>query len=195
MPRQKSLLRLVGEPLAIALLLAIAVRSVVRVYAIPSESMQPTLFPGDQIAVTPYRFGSEPARGDVVVFRSPLDRGEFVVKRVIATPGDLISTESGCVMIGGHPLAEPYARTATAGVIPPQIVPAGCFFVMGDNRQVSFDSRRWGVLPAAYIVGRARMILWSREAEEGNPPFVTTAQAKSAAQPQRGRLRFLIPIH
>src|SRR5205085_4557601 len=121
-----------------------------RVYAIPSASMAPTLQPGDQIVVTPYRvpFASAPRRGDVVVFRSPFRRDELLIKRIIATPGDLIASDAGRVTIGGHPIAEPYLqRPAASGVIAPQIVPACCYFVAGDNRENSWDSRSWGPLP------------------------------------------------
>lgn len=193
MPRRKSLLRLVCEPIAIALLLALAVRSVVRVYAVPSASMQPTLLPGDHIAVTPYRFGSAPARGDVVVFHSPLDPSSFVVKRIIATPGELISTAAGRVTIGGHMLAEPYANTA-AGTIPPQIVPAGCFFVMGDNRQSSLDSRSWGVLPDRLIVGRARLVLWSHRGPAADSAMAATQVPATREEPPVHHARILLPI-
>ncbi len=138
------MVRLILEPLALAVVLALGVRTTVRVYAIPSASMQPTLDVGDQIAVTPYRGGAMPQRGDVVVFRSPADPSELVVKRVIATPGELIDTHHGRVTIGGHALSEPYlAGPASTGTISPQIVPSGCYFVMGDNRTASLDSRSW----------------------------------------------------
>src|ERR1051326_1900155 len=132
--------------------------------------MAPTLQPGDQIVVTPYRtpFASEPKRGDVVVFRSPLGRDELLIKRIVATPGDPIATDARRVTIGAPlppgrlPLAEPYVhRAASSGVIAPQIIPAGCYFVAGDNRENSWDSRSWGVLPRDLVVGRARLILWS----------------------------------
>ena len=157
----KTLLR----PLLIAIACALVVRGAFfRVYGIPSASMAPTLQPGDQIVVTPYRapFAREPKRGDVVVFRSPFRRDELLIKRIIATPGDLVASDAGCVTVGGHALAEPYVqRAAASGVIAPQIVPAGCYFVAGDNRENSWDSRTWGVLPRELISGRARLVLWS----------------------------------
>jgi len=146
------------QPLAIALVLAAAVRSFVHVYAIPSASMSPTLEVGDHIVVTPYARGAQPSRGDIVVFRSPLSH-DVIVKRVIATPGDLIESHDGRLTICGHPLREPYVRKANAnGDIAPQIVPANCYFVMGDNRADSFDSRNWGVLPRELIIGRAYIV-------------------------------------
>lgn len=130
--------RLVLQPLAIALLLAFAARAAVRIYAIPSASMAPTLVAGDHIVVTPYH-EAEPRRGDVVVFRAPQSADMLMVKRIAGTPGDAVDAGAGRVVV----------------------VPAGCYFVLGDNRQDSFDSRNWGPLPRDLIVGRARMVLWS----------------------------------
>mgnify|MGYP001791592108 CR=1 FL=1 len=82
---QKSPLRLIAEPLLIAIVLAIGVRAAMRLYVIPSSSMAPTLVPGDHIVVTPYRFGKKPNRGDVSDFRSPLVAIELVIKPVPCT--------------------------------------------------------------------------------------------------------------
>jgi signal peptidase I len=158
--RQKSLVRTILEPIAIAVALAVLVRAAVHIYSIPSASMAPTLEAGDQIVVTPY-FHSDPSRGDVIVFRSPLDDGELMVKRVIGVPGDLVDSRMGRVRIGGYTLAEPYlVHAAGSGAIEAQVVPPGCYFVMGDNREDSLDSRSWGTVPRANVVGRARVILW-----------------------------------
>jgi len=162
---QKSAVRLIVEPLAIAIVLALGVRAALRLYVIPSSSMAPTLVPGDHIVVTPYRFASSPKRGDVIVFRSTRTADELMIKRVIGTPGDLVETRAGRVIVSGHALPEPYvAAPATTGLIAPQIVPANCYFVLGDNRADSLDSRSWGVLPRDFIVGKARMVLWSSDA-------------------------------
>ena len=155
--RAKPLVRVIGEPLLIAVVLALAVRSVVRIYAVPSASMSPALLPGDRIVATAYLTDS-PARGDVIVFRRP-DAESVMVKRVIALPGDLVDTAGGFVRIGGKALQEPYASSLTAAIAP-QIVPADHVFVLGDNRAESLDSRAWGPLPERVILGRARMILW-----------------------------------
>ena len=154
--REKRLYRVIGEPLLIAIVLAVAVRSVVRIYAVPSASMAPTLLPGDRIVATPY-LTDGPARGDVVVFRQPGAKS-VTVKRVIALPGDLIDSAYGVVRIGGKALQEPYASLTVQ--IAPQIVPANHVFVLGDNRAESLDSRAWGPLPRRLILGRARLVLW-----------------------------------
>jgi signal peptidase I len=186
---QKSTTRLILEPLAIAVGLAVVVRALFGIYSIPSASMAPTLEVGDHILVT--AFERHPQRGDVVVFRSPASPDELMVKRVIGTPGDLIATSGGHVRIGQHALAEPYLRDASAsGVILPQIVPADCYFVMGDNRADSFDSRNWGVLPRALIVGRARLVLWSSGdgTSSANAHASTRRDDSASAAPSRARV-------
>jgi len=173
---QKSALRLAIEPLAIAIVLAFGVRAALRLYVIPSASMAPTLVPGDHIVVTPYRFGKKPNRGDVIVFRSPRAADELMIKRVIGTPGDLVETRAGRVIVCGHALPEPYvAAQATSGLIAPQIIPAGSYFVLGDNRADSLDSRSWGVLPQDAVIGRARLVLWSSKTADASSKSVVAA--------------------
>ncbi|HEV7921875.1 MAG TPA: signal peptidase I [Thermoanaerobaculia bacterium] len=180
---QKSTARVILEPLAIAIALALLVRhAFFRIYSIPTESMVPTLEVGDHIVVTPYRFGDKPRPGDVIVFRAPSGSDELLVKRVIAVPGDLIDSRSGRVRIGGHALAEPYVlQSAASGAIPAQIVPGDSYFVMGDNRANSADSRSWGVVPAALVAGRARLVLWS----SGDGDSAPTARAATRRTPTR----------
>jgi len=177
---QKSALRLAIEPLAIAIVLAFGVRAAMRLYVIPSSSMAPTLVPGDHIVVTPYRFGKMPNRGDVIVFRSPRAADELMIKRVIGTPGDLVETRAGRVIVCGHALSEPYVTAQVAsGAISPQIIPADSYFVLGDNRADSLDSRSWGVLPREAVVGRARMVLWSSKVSVGSKESRVVAAAPS----------------
>jgi signal peptidase I len=174
---QKSTARLVLEPILIAIGLALVVRAgLFRIYVIPSTSMTPTLQVGDHIVVTPYHTAfthQEPRPGDVVVFRSPQGKDELLIKRVVAAPGDLVELRSGRVVISGHTFPEPYLEksNSTTGLIVPQIVPAGCYFVLGDNRANSFDSRNWGVLPGDLLLGRARLVLWS-SGDAGTAPRV-----------------------
>ena len=129
--------RLILQPILIALGLGFAARAAVRIYAIPSASMAPTLQAGDRIIVTPYH--GAPAKGDVIVFRAPSSSEQLMVKRIAGTPGEAVDAGAGRIVV----------------------VPAGCYFVLGDNRQDSFDSRHWGPVPRDLIVGRARMVLWS----------------------------------
>ena len=160
--KRMTTFRTVAQPLLVAIALALGVRSAIRIYSIPTASMTPTLLVGDHIVVTPYH-GATPGRGDVVVFRSPASRSnDLLVKRSVAVPGDLVETHSGRLFVGGHAVAEPYVLAPmTTGSVPSQVVPAECFFVLGDNRANSFDSRQWGVLPTGLLIGRARLVLWS----------------------------------
>jgi len=147
--------------MAVAVVLAGLARAAVHIYSIPSESMVPALEVGDQIVVTRY-LQSRPERGDVIVFQSPVGADELLVKRVIGLPGDWIDSRLGRVRIGGFTLPEPYLdRAAASGSIPSQFVPPDTYFVLGDNRESSLDSRTWGVVPEELIVGRARVVLWS----------------------------------
>jgi signal peptidase I len=185
--RQKSTLRTILEPLAIAVALGFAVRGAMHIYAIPSASMAPTLEPGDQIVVTPY-FRGLPERGDVVVFESPSERGQLMVKRVIGTPGELVDSRLGYVRVGGYTLTEPYVlRPASAGAIDAQIIPADSYFVLGDNRDDSLDSRSWGVVPRSHIVGRARLVLWPSAPAVGDS--VRAAEMKDQQRAPRSRTR------
>jgi signal peptidase I len=185
---QKSVLRLTLEPLAIAVVLAFGVRAALRLYVIPSSSMAPTLVPGDHIVVTPYRFGHKPNRGDVIVFRSPRATDELMIKRVIGTPGDLVETRAGRVIVCGHALTEPYvASPATSGVISPQIIPAESYFVLGDNRADSLDSRSWGVLPRDAVVGRARMVLWSSDERDDSGVVAAASPTPGTRRPAPAR--------
>lgn len=170
-----STARLILQPLAIAVALAFAVRaSSVGFYSIPSISMDPTLRVGDTIVVTPYHGAERPERGEVIVFRSPASRDEMMVKRVIARPGDLIESRDGQLMIGGHALAEPYVIEQSRVVIPAQVIPSDCYYVMGDNRPNSSDSRLWGLVARDAVVGRARLVLWSGSiAQEANASPLT----------------------
>ncbi len=183
---QKSAFRLMIEPLAIALVLALCVRAALRLYVIPSASMAPTLVPGDHIVVTPYRFRDRPSRGDVIVFHSTQAADELMIKRVIGIPGDLVETRGGRVLVSGHALPEPYiAAQAASGAISAQIVPADSYFVLGDNRADSLDSRSWGVLSGDRVVGRARMVLWSSETGIGDrgPGVVAARPAGAGGRP------------
>lgn len=189
MERPESLFRVTVQPLAVAVLLAFALRPAVRIYSIPSPSMAPTLQTGDHILAVPYAWGS-PRRGDVIVFRSPANPDELAIKRVVGLPGDLIESHHGRIRVGGYTLAEPYALNAAAsGMIDAQIVPSECYFVVGDNRQNSYDSRHWGPLPASLVVARARLILWSSADDDGH--LAAHASPLSGARPSLAR----VPLH
>ncbi len=141
---------------------------VVQAFFVPSGSMLPTLQIGDRIVVI--KFGYTIHRGDIVVFaRPPKDLGtqdKDLVKRVIGLPGETISSRGNTVLIDGRPLREPWLPRLTgicaesAESVPVTKIPPGHYFVMGDCRGDSADSRVWGTLPGSLVVGRVVVIVW-----------------------------------
>ncbi|MEP6593525.1 MAG: signal peptidase I [Acidobacteriota bacterium] len=187
---QKSTVREYFESIVIAVILALFVRTwVVQAFKIPTGSMENNLLIGDHLLVNKFIFGPtagtfehallpvrEPHRGDVVVFKYPDEPDRDFIKRVIGLPGETLELKSKKVYIDGRPLDEPYvhflepaheAQEITSFDVRerygPVRVPEGQYFVMGDNRDNSQDSRYWGFLPRGYIKGRALMIYWSYE--------------------------------
>ena len=166
--RSRRLLVEWGLIIAIALVVAVVVRVFVfQTFFIPSTSMYPTLHPGDRIVVL--KLERTPSPGQIVVFRRPPaeDCGGPVVpdlvKRVIGLPGQVIEGRDGVVFINGKRLAEPWlpkVRTTYTANFGPLKIPADHYFMMGDNRVDSCDSRDWGPLPASYIVGKVVMRIW-----------------------------------
>ena len=113
---------------------------------IPSSSMEPTIMVGDRIFGNRLAYiKEEPARGDIVIFEFPDNEKELFIKRVIGLPGDTVEVIDGKVYINGsnEPLVEPYLKETPLGDFGPYEVPEGCFFMMGDNRNNSADSRYW----------------------------------------------------
>ena len=130
-----------------AAILAVAVNSFLIVNAeVPTGSMQNTIMAGDRILAlrTSYWFG-EPQAGDIVVFHYPDDATgkTLYVKRIIGTPGDTVQVADGSVFVNGEALQEDYIAEITQGDFGPYTVPQGCYFMMGDNRNHSQDSRFW----------------------------------------------------
>ena len=185
---QKSTLREYFEALVTAVILALFVRTwVVQAFKIPTGSMENNLLIGDHLLVNKLVSGPsltsfermilplrEPKRGDVMVFKYPDEPERDFIKRVIGLPGDTLELRSKKVYINGQPLNEPYVHflaPASEGQEVTQFdvrerygpvrIPDGQYFVMGDNRDNSQDSRYWGFLPRHYIKGKALMIYWS----------------------------------
>jgi signal peptidase I len=154
--------------IVLALLAAFLVKTfVLQTFFIPSASMEPTLDIGDRVFVNKlsYDFHSV-RRGDIVVFTLPKGESagvgiEDLIKRVIGLPGDTIEGIDGRVYINGKPLREPYLPKGTVTtLLPRQVVPPGHYFLMGDNRTDSKDSRFFGAIPGNLIVGRAFVRVW-----------------------------------
>lgn len=156
----------------VAVLVAAGLRLfVVESFWIPSGSMEPTLHGcsgcnNDRVLVNKLSYRVHGInRGDVIVFDKPVgvvDPDKYLIKRVIGLPGETISGHDGHVWVGNRPLTEPYSNP-TCGPqdsFPATTVPAGKVFLMGDNRCDSYDSRIFGPIAEATVVGRAFMIVW-----------------------------------
>ncbi len=170
----------------------------VRAFVMPSSSMEDTLLRGDRFFARVFP-RPQPVEGEIVVFRYPQDRRQIFVKRVIGTPGDRLHIVSNVVYRNGAALREPYAlhkfnapidRAPFPGAAPATrfptkaledmlhnhvvkgevVVPPGNYFVLGDNRDNSLDSRYWGFLDAKDIIGRPLFIYDSREPAAGSKP-------------------------
>lgn len=192
-PRKKSTVREYAEAIGIALLLALAIRTfVVQAFKIPSGSMLPTLQIGDHILVNKFIYGPrleipltqislgrlpglravEP--GDVIVFVWPKDRTKDFIKRVVGVEGQTVEVRNRVIYIDGKPWDHPYApfperrgRAMGNDDFGPEKVEPGHVFVMGDNRDQSYDSRFWGQVPVEDIKGLAMVIYWSWNGPEG----------------------------
>jgi signal peptidase I len=125
--------------------------------------MEPNVHNGEYVIVnkTAYWFGHNPQRGDVVVFQAPDQPQNDRVKRVIGLPGDKVEVRSdGTVYVNGQQLEEPYLPPHHSGTSGTWTVPEDEYFVMGDNRSVSYDSREGGPVPRSNIIGKAWLIIW-----------------------------------
>jgi signal peptidase I len=189
---RKSTAREYFESIVIAVILALFVRTwVVQAFKIPTGSMENNLLIGDHLLVNKFVFGPttslerallpvhDVARGEIVVFKYPEEPERDFIKRVIGLPGDTVELRAKKVYVNGQALDEPYVHFLTPAATDgsevtsmdvrerygPVTVPAGQYFVMGDNRDNSQDSRYWGFLPGNYVKGKAMMIYWSYESE------------------------------
>ncbi len=189
---KKSTQREHFESICVAVILALFIRTfVVQAFKIPTGSMENNLLIGDHLLVNKMLFAPaatpvedmlipirEIRRHDVVVFKYPMEPERDFIKRVIALPGESIRISKKRVYIDGEPLDEPLAYYAEPpghpdisaffdsrrDDMPETVVPEGHYFVMGDNRDNSHDSRFWGALPRDLIKGRALIVYWSYEA-------------------------------
>ncbi|GFE62277.1 signal peptidase I [Geobacter sp. AOG2] len=183
--RGKSKFREYGESIFWAIILALIIRTfVVQAYKIPSGSMEDTLAIGDHLLVNKFIYGTRipfthlrvlkirnPKRGDVIVFQFPEDRSKDFIKRVIGVPGDVIQERDKQVYVNGVPYRNPHEVHKDPEVFPKEVnprdnfgpvtVPANSYFMMGDNRDRSYDSRFWGFIKESDIRGEAIIKYWS----------------------------------
>lgn len=192
---KKKLLFEYAEAILTALLLALIIRAfVIQAFKIPSGSMVPTLLVGDHILVNKFVYGvklpgmekkvfviSKPGRGDIVVFRYPENPDRDFIKRIVAREGDMIESKDKTIYINQEPVEESYIRHTDDSIKPSQseprdnfgpiVVPKGKYFVMGDNRDQSYDSRFWGFVDENKIKGKALIIYWSWDKQKKFPRF------------------------
>jgi len=148
--------------LSIALAVALVLKAgVADARKVPTPSMVPTIAVNDRIFVERlvYHF-TGPSRGDIIVFTPPVPSPDDYLKRVIGLPGDTIKIEKGKVFVNDVPLEEPYLAEAPRYIFGPLTVPEGKVFVLGDNRNQSYDSHSWGLLDQSAIHGRAWVRYW-----------------------------------
>jgi signal peptidase I len=173
------------QTLLLAFLIFVAVRSMAQNFRVEGSSMEPGLHDGQYLLVnkavyfklnfntlskyipfvhggnSPERFLFRPPhRGDVIVFRYPRDPTRDFIKRVMAVPGDTVEITNGSVLVNGKKVDESYIANPASYDLPSETVPNGNYFVLGDNRNNSFDSHVWGYVPEENIIGQAMLSYW-----------------------------------
>jgi signal peptidase I len=191
--KKPSKIKEYAEAIVIAILIAVFIRTfIVQAFKIPSGSMKPTLEIGDHILVNKLSYGvkvpylrktliptGEPKRGDIAVFIYPVDQSKDFIKRVIAVGGDVVEIKNKKVFVNDTLLADTYAVHNEEVIFPKSIqprdnfgpvkIPEGTIFVMGDNRDQSYDSRFWGFVRLEDVIGKAFIIYWSWDSDAFSP--------------------------
>ena len=176
------------KSIILALLVYMALQASIRNYTVLGSSMQPTLEEGEYVLVNklvylrlrPQQLAAllpfvefeddetifpfhPPQPGEVIIFRFPQDESRDFVKRVVAVPGDTLEIRQGKLYVNGEAPDEPYVTHPDNSNTGPLIVPEGSYFVLGDNRRASNDSREWGPVPMENVIGRAWISFWPLE--------------------------------
>ncbi len=175
----RAVIRELFETVILALLIFLGFHLSIGNYRVEGSSMSPNLEEGEYVVVNkliyarppidlipfmgepqdPYLFRS-PRRGEVIIFEFPRDMERDFVKRVIGLPGDTVEIKRGQVIVNDIELDEPYITHENTGSYPKKTVPEGSYFVLGDNRRASNDSRDWGPVSESRIIGRAWVSFW-----------------------------------
>ena len=172
-------LRNISKNTILVFAISIAFQILLGNYVVDGNSMDPTLRNDQRVFVNkfvyfdPIVFKSNlnlsfdstlnPKRGDVVVFDPPFPydaSGKQFVKRIIAIPGDTIENSSGIILVNGKPFGNDFGATSEISEVPKTLVPEGYYYVLGDNRNSSNDSRNFGFVPRTSIIGRVWVIYW-----------------------------------
>lgn len=193
--KKKGLIREYAESIIIAVLLALVIRTyLVQAFKIPSGSMEDTLVIGDHLLVSKFMYGTkipfvdtrvltvrDPRQGDVIVFEYPEDPSKDFIKRIVGVPGDVVEGKDKKVYVNGKHYENPHEVHKEKEVIPkemnprdtfgPVTVPTGSYFVMGDNRDRSYDSRFWKFVRRDQIKGLAFIKYWSWDRDKLMPRF------------------------
>jgi signal peptidase I len=196
------LLREVAETLVLAILIFLAIRLAVQNFRVEGQSMEPSLESGQYLLInkalyahinldglrkvlpfvhlgdddgTWYLF-RRPQAGDVVVFRFPQEPQRDFIKRIIAVPGDTVIVRDGTVWVNGQRLAEPYIARQGRYSLGPIVVPPHQYFVLGDNRPLSYDSRAWGFVPEENLIGKAWLSYWPASTWGPAPNYTVAAK-------------------
>jgi signal peptidase I len=188
-PKKKGALRENIEAIVVAVILALFIRTfVVQAFKIPSGSMKDTLLIGDHILVNKFIYGvkapflhktiipiKDPQRGDIIVFEFPEDPSKDFIKRVIGLPGDIVEIRKKKLYVNGKAIKDDHSVHKDPKIFParlqprdnlgPITVPEDKLFVMGDNRDFSYDSRFWGFVDLIAVKGKAFIIYWSWDKE------------------------------
>jgi signal peptidase I len=191
--KKPSKIKEYAEAIVIAILIAVFIRTfIVQAFKIPSGSMKPTLEIGDHILVNKLSYGvkvpylrktliptGEPKRGDIAVFIYPVDPSKDFIKRVIAVGGDVVEIKNKKVFVNDTLLVDTYVVHNEEVIFPKSIqsrdnfgpvkIPEGTIFVMGDNRDQSYDSRFWGFVRLEDVIGKAFIIYWSWDSDAFSP--------------------------
>ena len=206
---KKSVWREYLEAIVIAIILALFIRTfIVQAFKIPSGSMLPTLQIGDHLLVSKFSYGiknpftgsviiplGEPKRGDIVVFKYPLNKSIDYIKRVIGVSGDTVEIINKKLYINNKAVKDPHAHFTDPTILPatagprdnfgPIKVPKGKIFCMGDNRDNSADGRYWGFVDQRDVLGKAFMIYWSWDLDT---PLFSLARLESIRWSRLGKI-------
>lgn len=147
--------------LQIAIITLVIINFIGRVSLVQGSSMEPKLHTGERIAVNLFIYHFEkPLRGDIIIFKCPVDTNKDYIKRVIGLPGDKVEIKSGIVYLNNQAITEPYLTEEDTDNYGPAAVPPNHYFVLGDNRRNSEDSRVWGFVDSGLIKGKAFFVFW-----------------------------------
>lgn len=203
--RQYRIIREIVETVVITLLMFLIISMAVQNFDVDGTSMEPALHNHERLMVdkSSYLFRS-PARGDVVVFVAPPRPALDYVKRIVALPGDVVTVQGTAVTVNGVTLRETYIAPQNQGnpfaykKITNMLVPPDNYYVLGDNRANSSDSRDWGFLPRKNIIGRAMLVYWPPgQDNSGFLPNVSSVFAtveKNAVKVGNATIAYLVEI-